>query len=92
MEHRVVCIERSAGGTRHITGVGTGTDPSQATKHWTVSEVRTAIKNGDRFYTVSASKGTKAYIEAWDIPTLRTKPDHLKDDNLDGLRACAPFK
>jgi len=43
----------------------------------------------DRFYTVSASKGTKAYIEPWDIPTLRTKPDHLKDDNLDNLRACA---
>jgi len=55
----------------------------------TVGEVRTAIKNGDRFYTVSASKGTKAYIEPWDIPTLRTKPDHLKDDNLDNLRACA---
>jgi hypothetical protein len=86
-DYRVVCIERSAGGVGHITAVGTGTQ-TKADKHWTVSQVRTAIKNGDTFHTVSPSTSAKAYIEPFDIPGLRTKGDKSKDDNLEHLRAC----
>jgi hypothetical protein len=90
-DYRVICIERANGGVGHITGIGTGSSASQADKHWTVSEVRTAIRSGDTFHTVGAS-GRKAYIESWDIPGIRTKPDQSKDDNLEALRMCNPFK
>ena len=88
-DYRIVCIERAYGGVGHITAIGTASEPGDsADKRWTASAVRTAIKNGDTFHTVSPTAGKKAYIEPWDIPGIRTKPDHLKDDNLEARRVC----
>jgi hypothetical protein len=86
-DYQVVCVERSAGGIGHITGIGTGIG-NKTDKHWTVTEVRSAIKKGDTFHIVSPTTKVKAYVEPFDIPGLRTKGDKSKDDNLDHLRAC----
>ena len=90
-DYRIVCIERAYGGVGHIVAVGTGTDPSTANNRLTVAEVRNALKQGDTFHTVG-SDGRKAYVEAWDIPGIRTKPDASTKDNLESLRVCGGWK
>ena len=82
--YRIVCVEKGRGG---IHAVGTGTDPGKATERWTVAQVRTAIRGGDRFYTQSPSTGKIADVEPFD--TIRSRADHVTDNNLDNLRACA---
>jgi hypothetical protein len=82
--HRIVCVEKGRGG---IHAVGTGTDPAQAAQRWTVAQVRAAIHAGDRFYTESPTTGKKADVEPFD--TIRSTADHVLDNNLDNLRACA---
>jgi hypothetical protein len=82
--YRIVCVEKGRGGIHHV---GTGSAPSKAEKRWSVAEVRAAIKAGDRFYTESPSTGKKADVEPFD--TIRSTSDHVTDNNLDNLRACA---
>ena len=86
-EYRIVCVNEDDG---HITVVGTGTDPNEATKKWTVAQVRAAIKAGDRFYTQDTD-GNKAYVELYGDEWIRTDPDNETDNNLDNLRACRNF-
>jgi hypothetical protein len=83
-DHRIVCVEKDRG---HIVAVGIGVTPEKATVRMTVAEVRKALADGNAFHTVSPSTGKKAYVEAFD--GIRTKADHLKDDNLDEYRICA---
>jgi phage-related protein len=88
-ESRVVCVTKVASGDHHITEVGTGTDPNKATTQLTVTQVRTAIDNGDKFY--SQGGGEKAYVEKFaccGVNTIRTKADDTTKDNLDTKRAC----
>jgi len=82
--YRIVCVEKD----EHIISVGTGTDPNAASKKWTLAEVRTAIKNGTRFYTKSLSTGIETDVEL-DGDWIRTDPDGVEDNNLDNLRACS---
>jgi hypothetical protein len=82
-DFRIVCVEKEHG---HIIAVGTGTDPAAAERRWTVAEVRAAITKGDLFHTVGTN-GVKAYVEKFD--GIRTKPDHIKNDNLDAQRVCS---
>jgi hypothetical protein len=93
--YRIVCVE-TAHPHRHITHVGTGSDPGRATNRWTVADVRSAIQRGHRFYTVSSSTGRTAEVEPYDyhynggvIRTIRSSADAIWDNNLDNLRACA---
>jgi hypothetical protein len=92
--YRIVCVNTEHP-HRHITQVGTGSDPDQAANRWTVSQVRAALANGDRFYTVSPSTGKTADVRADDcringctIKTIRSTPDAVTDNNLDNLRIC----
>lgn len=89
-ESRIVCVTKSASGDHHhITEVGIGTDPSRAESSMTVSAVRQAIDNGDKFY--SQGRGEKAYVEKYSccgVDTIRTKADDTTKDNLDTKRAC----
>lgn len=92
--NRIVCVERRDA-HEHITHVGTGSDASQASNELTVAQVRSALTNGDTFYTVSPSTGRTADVRAYDahvngrtIRTIRSSPDAIWDNNLDNMRVC----
>lgn len=91
-DSQIVCVEKVASGDHHhLTHVGLGTDPQKATGRKTVAQVREAISTGDKFHTVSASGGKKAYVEPYSccgVNTIRTKAGDTKVDNLDDLRKC----
>ena len=91
---RIVCVTTEHP-HRHIVDVGTGPDPARAETKRTLTEVRVAIRDGDRFYTVSPSTGTKAYvaldtcgISGCRVETIRSAADADEDNNLDGMRTC----
>jgi hypothetical protein len=93
--YRIVCVETEHP-HRHITHVGTGTEPEHANKRWTVAEVRVALFNGDRFYTISPSTGKAADVRPDDckyagctVKTIRSTADAVTDNNLDNLRVCS---
>jgi hypothetical protein len=95
MTKRIVCVETEHP-HRHILAVGIGSEASKATERLTVSEVRTAIANGDVFYTVGSVTGDVALvspdtcrINGCTIYTIRTHPDDTRDDNLDEMRVCS---
>jgi hypothetical protein len=92
--YRIVCVDTEHPHS-HITHVGTGDDPARASKRWTVAEVRTALRNGDVFYTYSPSTGKTALVRADDcringctIKTIRSAADAVADNNLDNFRGC----
>jgi hypothetical protein len=93
--YRIVCVETRYA-HRHITHVGTGTDPAHANRDWTVAQVRSAIRDGDRFYTQSPSTNRTADVEPYNVVvngetiyTIRSSPDAIHDNNLDNLRVCS---
>jgi hypothetical protein len=81
-DYRIVCVEKDHG---HIVAVGTGTDPDKVERMWSATEVRKALKARHTFHTVG-SDDKKAYVQA--LVIIRTRPDHLKNDNLDNLTPC----
>lgn len=92
--YRIVCVETEYP-QQHITHVGTGSDAGRATDRWTVGNVRSALRNGNRFYTYSPSTGLYADVEPYDVwtgthwvLTIRSTPDAVTDNNLDNLRVC----
>jgi hypothetical protein len=91
--YRIVCVnmQLSASGThQHIVSVGVGDDTGWSHR-LTVAQVRTRIFAGDVFYTHSPSTGLNALVEPWNccgIQTLRSRPDRVKDNNLDNLPNC----
>lgn len=91
---RIVCVE-TLHPHRHITHVGTGSDPDQANHRWTVMEVRQELRRGVRFYTMDPLTGATADVEPYDahvggqiIRTIRSTPDATPRNNLDNLRVC----
>jgi hypothetical protein len=91
---RIVCVE-TLHPHRHITHVGTGTDPDQADNRWDVMDVRSALRNGQRFYTQDPASGRTADVEPYDayvngtvVYTIRSTPDAIPGNNLDSLRVC----
>jgi hypothetical protein len=90
---QIVCVDRGefSPDHRHITLAGTG-DASGWDTPWTVAEVRAAIADGDRFYTVSPATHKTADVEPFDCScsakTIRSNPDAEKDNNLDSLTRC----
>jgi Protein of unknown function (DUF3892) len=94
MTYRIVCVE-TLYPHRHITHVGTGSEPSSANERWDVMGVRAAIRNGHRFYTMD-SLGNTADVEPYDaytpsgvVYTIRSTPDCTYGNNLDNLRVCS---
>ncbi len=86
--YRVVCVETKEP-HEGIIAVGTSDNgKTTANERWTVAQVRKAIKEGDRFYTVSPSTGDEADVELYG-EGIRTNPDEVTDNNLDNLRACS---
>jgi hypothetical protein len=92
--YRIVCATKLYP-HRHITEVGTGPDPSQASNRWSVAKVREAIRNGHRFYTQDPRTGATADVEPYDahvggtvVYTIRSTPDSTVGNNLDYMREC----
>ncbi len=92
--YRIVCAD-TLYPHRHITDVGTGTDPGAASDRWTVLQVRAALRNGHRFYTQDPVSGRTADVEPYDayvdgtvVHTIRSTPDAIQGNNLDYLRGC----
>jgi hypothetical protein len=91
--YKIVCADRLYE-HRHITHVGTG--PGPANEKWTVMQVRTALRDGDRFYTEDPATGRTADVEPYNanvggkiIYTIRSTPDSIKGNNLDYIRGCS---
>jgi hypothetical protein len=87
-DYRIVCtIHGQVNGHKHITQVGTGTDPNQSSKLWTVPQV---LADVDNFYTQSGSETARisGYHCECGYETLRTHPDDTVKDNLDDMREC----
>lgn len=77
----------------HVTGVGISTNLEKYQKRMTVAEVRAAIRQGDRFYTVGDTSGKAALVELYDCPTcqvqtIRSAGDAVTDNNLDKMPGC----
>jgi hypothetical protein len=92
--HQIVCVETTHP-HRHITHVGIGELSWRASERWTVNRVRDAIRDGDRFYTVSPSTRKAADVRpdtcrigGCVVETIRSAPDAVTDNNLDNLRVC----
>lgn len=96
-KHHIVCTNQTEThghrGHHHITAVGTGSHVGGMAKRWTVQEVLAAMASGDTFYTVGETSQKAAEIEKYHCHVcggthIRTKPDHVQDNNLDNLKQC----
>jgi hypothetical protein len=92
--HRIVCVSTEHP-HRHITKLGTGIMADRHTRTWMIKEVREALQDGDRFYTVSPGTGLEAHVHAdtcdidgCTVMTIRSGADASRDNNLDALAEC----
>lgn len=63
-------------------------------QRWTVDEVVTAIDRGHYFYTIGEYSGRKIYVEKYYCTScgryhIRTRPDDVRDNNLDSIARCS---
>ncbi len=101
-KHRIVCVEHAqiTGHAHHahhqhthIIGAGTSSDPSHIERRWRLDEILTAMRAGDIFYTQGETSHKVAEVEHYHCEKcggthIKTKPDHVKDNNLDELKHC----
>jgi len=95
--HRIVCVDHGdVPRHTHIISVGISKDGKklQASRRVTVADVRTALRAGERYYTVGLTSGKTADVEPYDCAcgylTLRSTADVVKDNNLDdAIRECS---
>jgi hypothetical protein len=88
-DFEIVCVTKAGTSPhQHIVSVGVGS----AYNKETVGQVRFAIGQGHRYYTVSPSTGKQADVRPFDcacgIKTIRSHPDAVTDNNLDNLQKC----
>src|SRR5437879_13904476 len=99
-QYRIVCATQEPADQptthAHILAVGTGDNPNQYLKYWTLAEVFRAMDNDDTFYTRGGEGGRVAWVEKILCPlcrrvyTIRSTSDAVTDNNLDNLRSCRP--
>lgn len=96
--YRIVCTEQAPLGVphshAHIVAVGTGIDSTSAAERWALDQVLAAIDRGHVFYTLGDVSGRRAEVEKYVCAFcrrtyIRSRPDAVRDNNLDNLRACA---
>jgi hypothetical protein len=94
--YRIVCVtkstHRSPSGAihGHLLDVGIGDDRGW-TERLSVASVRSYLRLGYSFFTVSPSTGATALVKPYDccgIATLRSENDAVTDNNLDNLSTC----
>ncbi len=92
--HFITCVNRSSTlFHQHVTRVGLGDALGYYRERISVEAVRTAIREGDRFYTVSPTTGKAALVEIYDCPscktpTIRSASDWVTDNNVDNISIC----
>jgi hypothetical protein len=95
--YRIVCTNQEPAGNppthAHIVAVGTGNNPNQADRKWTLAEVLAAMDRGDTFYTQGVNSGKIAGVEKYYCAKcqrtyIRSTPDAVQDNNLDNLPRC----
>ena len=91
-DYRIVCVNRLHTSVQHAHVTDIGTTTAQGSRPWSALEVRAAISNGDRFFTVSPTTGETATVEPYDcrcgLKTVRSGPDAIADNNLAALPDC----
>jgi Protein of unknown function (DUF3892) len=93
--HFITCVSRARTlFHEHVTWVGIGDNIGNYRERVSVAAVRTAIRAGDRFYTVSPTTGKAALVEVYDCPsckapTIRSAPDSVTDNDLDNIGLCS---
>lgn len=96
-DYRIVCTTQEPAPNppkhAHIVAVGVGDDPDRASQRFTLADVLSHLRNGDRFYTKGKLTGKIAFVESYSCDYCRTthirsKPDATTDNNLDSLRYC----
>lgn len=93
--HFITCVSRARTlFHQHVTSVGIGETIGYYRERVSVAAVRQAIREGDRFYTVSPTTGKAALVELYDCPsckapTIRSAPDWVTDNNLDTIPICS---
>lgn len=92
--YQIVCVNTEHP-HRHITHVGLGTTQGGYHARLTVAEVRSLLRAGHRFITVSPSTGSTADVRPDDckyagctVETIRSTADAVTDNNLDNLATC----
>ncbi len=97
MTYRIVCTNQEPINEptthAHIVTVGVGDAPDNAARRLSLSQVLSAIDNGDSFYTVGSRTGTTAKVVSVNCDNcgrriIKSSPDATTDNNLDSLRAC----
>ena len=95
--YRIVCTTQAPTNVppshQHIVEVGTGTDPSVASKRWPLDKVLAAMDAGDTFHTLGVTSGKRAAVEKYVCSScrrtyIRSAADRVADNNLDNLRPC----
>lgn len=94
--HRIVCTTQyppdQSHDHAHIVEVGVDTDSDGvANIRYTLSEVLSLMDKRDTFYTIGERTGRYITVEEFRCcgrRYIRTKPDDVRDNNLDNLRRC----
>ena len=92
--HFITCVNRASTlFHQHVTQVGLGDAIGYYRERVSVANVRAAIREGDRFYTVSPTTGKAALVEVYDCPsckapTIRSAPDSITDNDVDNISIC----
>ncbi|MBM3883653.1 MAG: hypothetical protein FJ387_28760 [Verrucomicrobia bacterium] len=77
----------------HMVAVGTGSDPGNYDRLWSLAEVLTAMDQGRTFYAQGEIPGNIAGVEKYLCPSctrmhIRSSPDAAAGNNLDNIRRC----
>lgn len=98
MKIRIVCTEQEPAASpptnAHIVAVGVGNEPGRASSRMTLSEVIASMDQGNVFYTQGERSGQVALVHKVWCPQrrhmiIKSAPDAVHDNNLDGMRYCA---
>jgi hypothetical protein len=97
MDYRIICNVQEPFSVphshAHIVRIGTGSQPSQYNRQWTIAEVYSAMDLGHTFHTIGARSGIRAEVAPYQCshcrrPPLRSQGDITEDNNLDNLPRC----
>ena len=95
--HQIICVVHAETqghhGHTHISEVGTGSHAGGLTQRWALQQVLDALDRQDEFFTEGETSGKTAEVHAYDCSRcggrhIRTKRDHVEDNNLDMLKHC----
>jgi hypothetical protein len=85
-DYRIICVVRGSDGDLEGVGYTANGNAIMYDEIWTVEQARSAVEQGDRLYTLSASGGY-GEIELTE-DGIRARSDQGEGDPLDELPSC----